>query len=159
MNMVRLTSIQTLVLVCFFGSLCTMAVADDPFEKSAHTNEDGFLKTFPPKVLGFAPDVVTSRDKLDNYVNKLVVVRGKLSSGKIRKILGVEVKADEAFEGSSDVFAVGLLRKFSASVSSPVVSTADWKGEARYILYEDLKGSVAKAYLVQSSREAGTGHE
>lgn len=129
------------------GSSIVMA-DDNPFTDGKADQPAATNRVFPPTVLGTIPRVIDNAEDLDGAVNSLVVVRGRISTGKIRRVLGVEVVVNDKLEPGKEVFAVGILRKFENMAGPPNVARASNGARVRFVLYSDLQGKISEAFIL-----------
>jgi hypothetical protein len=119
---------------------------------------EGSDKKFVPIVLGMEVPVITSTDDRDQYVGRLVAVRGSIHNAKLTSIVGVWVDApDDLRHSEAEAYAVGILRKFTvteaefrklqedARKDGNLVGIAHPGPGVYYQLFADLKWKLAEA--------------
>lgn len=98
--------------------------------------------SFVPRALGMELPVLTSPDQLDDYLGRLVAVRGEILNTKWKHLAGVQVEADDSLIGH-EAYAIGILIRFEKKGRTPGIQSTGSKVE--YLLYSDVAGHSAKA--------------
>jgi hypothetical protein len=125
-------------------SLLVFATAVASEERDTKQVQDDFR----PRALGMEVPVLQPGAKRDDYVGRLVAVRGEVSDTKLANINGVRVNANLELRGK-EAYAVGIL--IQRTVSEQDVRTLNERGVAhdgpgtKYALHFDLGGRLAEA--------------
>lgn len=107
-------------------------------------------KQFAPVALGMDVPVITFADERDEYVGRVVAVRGVVSDTKLAFIVGVEVDASDELRGR-EAYAVGILQRFTVTEDAIRESEKKFGKFAHsgpgvsYTLYFNLSGTLAEA--------------
>ena len=112
-------------------------------------NEKRLLSTLTLPGFGMTIPILTDRDELNQYVGRVVAIRGgrgPILNTKQAQIIGVRVSGGQ---GLQDAYAIGILAKF-------VTTKEDWEKNpapggqgsfgvgTKYVLYNGLDGSLAR---------------
>lgn len=91
-----------------------------------------------------------SGDDLEQFVGKLITIRGKVSNTKIPQIEGIDVDIEALFLNEEDVcFAIGILTKTVVKPEDVDNRIANRGAGTFYSLNENPPGKLAKARLVK----------
>ena len=106
---------------------------------------------FVPRVLGMPVPIVRG-GQLDQYVGRLVAVRGVPGQSKVVRLSGVEVRCPDELRGR-EAYAVGILSKWVVTEADVEQMNAqglphDGPG-SKYVLYSDLSGKLAEARPIE----------
>jgi hypothetical protein len=102
-------------------------------------------KDFQPGALGLKVPVITDARQRDEFVGRLVAVRGVVREGKLTSICGVEITCLNELQGK-EAYAVGILGRFTVKKANPLIPN-NGPG-VKYTLYFDLSGKLAEARKV-----------
>jgi hypothetical protein len=98
---------------------------------------------FAPGALGLKVPVITDAKQRDEFVGRLVAVRGVVQGGKVYYLCGVEVNCPDEELLGKEAYAVGILGKFTVKKVNP--RHANTGPGVKYTLYFDLRGKLAEA--------------
>jgi hypothetical protein len=97
---------------------------------------------FAPGALGIKVPVITDAKQRDEFIGRLVAVRGVVKEGKRTSICGVAINCPKELQGK-EAYAVGILGRFTVKKANPLIPN-DGPG-VKYTLYFDLRGKLAEA--------------
>lgn len=145
----------TRTLAFLFLVACTgVSLADEPSETG---------DSFRPKVLNFTPPLLTESTDLDQYVGRVIAIRGQVSNTKIPTILGIDVVCRDDNLRGKDAYAVGILTKWTMtkeqlSKSFELYGPHATRGPGTsYVLYHSLGGTEAPAKAWPDSERRAKG--
>ncbi|MEW4566060.1 hypothetical protein AB1K70_26320 [Bremerella sp. JC770] len=130
---------------------------------TSHADEKSNTEnTFRPQAIGFTPPLLIKGTDLDQYVGRVIAIRGPLSDTKVPTILGIDVACPDDKLRGKDAYAVGILMKWTVtqkqldeafSVSGPFATRGPGTS---YVLYHSLSGtrSPAKAWPTGERRKS-----
>ena len=139
--------LRFVAIVCLgaFGNVMASHQSTAPLPQQPR---DEKASKFEPGALGMKVPVLTveSFKDYDKYVGRLVAVRGTVSNTKIPRIAGVDVHVPDGIEREKDdCYAVGILTKWTIRPQDIPPGVANRGPGTFYILYSDLRGTLAEA--------------
>ena len=158
--LLRLLSFKLFFVTLFITqSGCATWCCSKPLHSHKHTPPQSPDNDFVLYTLGKDLPILTASSDLDQYVGKLVIIRGVVSNTKRPTINGVEIEPGDLSE--QEAYAIGILSKFVYTKEAHEKSLEACRAEGNliglarrpgvyYTLYEDLNHQVAKARPVQN---------
>ena len=111
---------------------------------------EGESSGFAPGALGMKVPVLISAASRDEYIGRLVAIRGTVSDSKIPRIAGIEVGLSDDKLRGQEAYAVGILARFVVTEADPTIANSGTG--TFYTLYYDLGGKIAEARPLPSDQ-------